>query len=175
MLLRKFCLVSAATFAALGLGHVAAQELYKYVDKNGKVTYSDVKPKPGEKAAKVNVDHKDNVVPAYRPKGDGDGGSEGRPSADRNKEGKAEQAKKASAIESAEKKLADAKKALEEGREMTAEDAVTSVGRNEKGKPTGVNRVMPKPEYQERVTRLEEAVKTAEENLAKIKSENAGK
>lgn len=155
-----------------------AQELYKYVDKDGKVTYSDVKPKPGEKATKVNVDHKDNVIASPKRKTDTEG--DNKETRDRSKDAKAsDQTKKANAIEAAEKRLADAKKALEEGREMTADDTIVRVGRNEKGGQSGANQVIPKPEYHERVAKLEEAVKAAEENLAKVKADvkadNAGK
>lgn len=153
---------------------VSAQDLYKYVDKNGKVTYSDVKPKPGEKATKVNVDHKDNVVASHKRKVENDG--EGKDTArDAKEDKKAAAAKRESAIEAAEKRVADAKKALERGSEMTAEDSTIRVGRNAKGAPSGANTVIPKPAYTERVAKLEADVKEAEENLQKVKSENAGK
>ena len=54
-------------------------------------------------------------------------------------------------VETAREQLAEATKALEDGREPTEEERQIVVGRDKKGKPTGVNSLIRKPEYYERI------------------------
>ena len=58
--LRVMSIVCIASFAISAY----AQELWKYTDKNGKVTYSDKAPTLGEKAERVTPDTTGTVIPA---------------------------------------------------------------------------------------------------------------
>ena len=44
--------------------NASAQALYKYTDKDGKISYSDRVPKPGEKAELVTTDLETNIMAA---------------------------------------------------------------------------------------------------------------
>ena len=55
-------LASAVALTATGPGY--AQALWKYTDKDGKVTYSDKAPKKGENAQVVTSDPAANVIEA---------------------------------------------------------------------------------------------------------------
>lgn len=142
-----------------------AQELWKYTDKNGKVTYSDKGPLAGEKAERVNADTLGTVIPAaknlYEGKPQGSANVISR-AADR--EAVRENYRKL--VEAAREELEQARKALESGREPTQEERQIVVGRGKDGKPTGVNALNPKPEYFERIAAQEAAIKKAEENVA---------
>ena len=57
--MKRFSLVLLLTLASL---QASAQVLYKYVDANGKVTYSDRAPRAGEKAERITADSTTNVI-----------------------------------------------------------------------------------------------------------------
>ena len=151
-----------AAAVAFGAGHAAyAQALWKYTDKDGKVTYSDKAPKKGETAQLVTNDPAANVIDA--PKNTGEGVPQ------KLQESKARETARASkreqlreALEGAKAELEAAKAALEEGRKPLPDEVQIVVGRSPTGAPTGANAVMRKPEYNDRVASLEEAVKKAE-------------
>jgi hypothetical protein len=160
--LKPFFSAAAAMLAAalFMTGSVLAQTtLYKYTDKDGKVTYSDKAPKPGEKAEVVKSDGKVNIMSAPSNKVDGVtqrlGDINSRAGA---RESKRDQLQ--AAVDAAKVTLEQAKKALEEGREPAPEERQIVVRKDG-------NSVMRKPEYYQRITGLEDAVKQAEENLAK--------
>lgn len=151
-----------------------AQQLYKYVDANGKVTYSDRKPKTGEKATPLNVDGNANLItvplaaraPAQGEKTAAAGGAGGAkpPTPTEILE---------SNVAKAEADLEVAKKALEDGRQPNEDERRIRVGmKTIKGKdgksvsvPSGENAVMTTEAYAERIATLEAGVKTAEANL----------
>jgi len=155
---------------------VSAQQLYKYTDKDGKVTYSDRVPKADEKAEPVDIDGKANIIPSKS-------ATPGPPAA--GKAGKAATPQKKgpdlsnlverrekirerlqAEVDAAQKSLDAAKAALENGRDIMPGETQIRVGRGKDGKPTGVNAQVQKPEYAERIAALEQAVKNAEEKLA---------
>lgn len=143
-----------------------AQQLWKYTDKDGKVTYSDKAPKPGEKAEPVTSNSSTNVVPAPSNK------VGGVPQKLDDVKARAAEREKLrdqlrKDLDVAREQLEEAKKALEEGRQPTEDERVIVVGRDKTGRPTGANTINHKPEYYERVAGLEEAVKTAEAKVAK--------
>ena len=142
-----------------------AQGLWKYTDKDGKVTYSDKAPKNGEKAVPVIADTSGTVIPADRNL------SSGKPQnsasvTSRTTERAAEREVYRKAMEAAREELEAAKKALEAGQETTQDERIIVVGRGANGQPTGVNSVATKPEYYSRIALLEDTVKKAEEKLA---------
>ena len=155
------CAISVAWLAL----SASAQELWKYTDKNGKVTYSDKAPMNGEKAERVNADTTGTVIPAAKNL------LEGKPQGSaainlRASEREAERDSYRKKMEAARDELEQAKKALEIGQEPTQEERQIVVGRNKDGQPTGVNAVNRKPEYFERIAGLEAAIRRAEEKVA---------
>lgn len=148
-------------FVACSVLAAQAQGLWKYTDKDGKVTYSDKAPKNGERAEPVIADTTGTVIPA------GKNQSSGKPqSSSPVSERAAEREKYRKALDTARDELEKAKKALEDGQDPTQEERLIVVGRGAKGQPTGVNSINRKPEYYVRIAALEEDVKRAEEKVA---------
>jgi hypothetical protein len=162
--------IGCVAFCACFAFSTGAQELWKYTDKNGKVTYSDSAPKEGEKAERVSADTTGTVIPAsknlYEGKPQGSAAVSSRAS-----EREAERDAYRKKLESARAELDQARKALETGRDPSEEERQILVGRGKDGKPTGVNAVNRKPEYYERVAGLEAAIKKAEEKVAAAEKE----
>lgn len=163
MRLRRFDIAILTLFAVFAASLADAQQLWKYVDKDGKVTYSDKPPRKDEKAEEVKNDPKANVieshkVPAAAP-AKGTAGSAATPDRAKARDDAMKN------VDAARASLDAAKKALEAGKEPQAGETQIIVGRTGEGKPTGINSVMRKPEYYERVKALEDAVTAAEKNL----------
>jgi hypothetical protein len=150
---------SVTTLVLFFLGLVVAtqadaQTLYKYVDKDGKITYSDIPPKDGEKASKVTVDKNVNLTKLNTK----DASGKEQKFADIKARGDARSAlrdKLQGEIKTAETNLEKAKKALEDGRDPLEGETRIVVGKNS-------NSVQRTPEYFARIEALEEAVKKAE-------------
>lgn len=162
---KQLCAFLVLFIAASG---VQSQQLWKYVDKDGKVTYSDKPPKKGEKAEEVKSDPKANILETQR------GGAVGKESAasqtlkDINSRAAAKADKREQlrdAVNNAREELEAAKKALEDGREPLPDEVQIVVGRTKDGAPTGRNAGVRKPEYYKRIEGLEAAVKKAEAAL----------
>ncbi len=132
------------------------QTLWKYTDKDGKVTYSDRAPKTGEKAEPVAMNPSANIIDAPKAK------PTAAPKADEGKAGTPEANNLRKLWEAAKEELDAAKKALADGREPTDDERQIVVGRDAKGVPTGSNTIMRKPAYYERIAGLEEAVRKAQ-------------
>jgi hypothetical protein len=149
--MKRFSLVLLLALASL---QAAAQVLYKYVDANGKVTYSDRAPKAGEKAERITADSTTNVInsPAASRGGaiiKSAGNTSGRA---------AERDKLKASVDAAEIDLERAKKALEAGQAPQEGEQIIVV------RATG-NAVLRTDAYRERIASLESAVKAAEEKL----------
>lgn len=149
--MKRFSLV---LFLALVSLQAAAQVLYKYVDANGKVTYSDRAPKAGEKAERITADSTTNVInsPAASRGGvviKSGGNANGRA---------AERDKLKASVDAAEIDLERAKKAFEAGQAPQEGEQIIVV------RATG-NAVLRTDAYRERIASLESAVKAAEEKL----------
>ena len=149
--------VSIACFAASAV----AQGLWKYTDKNGKVTYSDKAPGASEKAEPVIADTTGTVVPAEKNLYKGAPQRSATVSS-RASQREAERDIYRKNVDSAREELELARKALEDGREPTSEERQIVVGRGKGGQSTGVNAVIRKPEYYERIAIQEAAIKNAE-------------
>jgi len=135
----RIALVAATAFCATA----AAQTLYKLVDKNGKITYSESRPKEFDgQVIELNIDPNANraVLPKYDPAKVPPGGM--TPEAMAN-------------INQAQQKLAAAKNALDEAK---ANPEMTRMG-----KVGGGAREVVSPEYEARVAKLEQDVRDAEE------------
>jgi Domain of unknown function (DUF4124) len=189
--MKRFSLVLLLALASL---QASAQVLYKYVDANGKVTYSDRAPKAGEKAERIQADTKTNVIssPVSASGGASNNGKEG--SADINvrvKERAALRDTLKGQVDAARAELERAKLALEEGKTPregeqriivkpatvkakdgtivtvpTVANPVSSpaIG-NLTPTPAGQNVVTRTDAYSERIAGLEAAVKEAEAKL----------
>jgi hypothetical protein len=161
----RFRLVSIACVAWFAVS-ASAQDLWKYTDKNGKVTYSDKAPIDGEKAVKVTADTTGTVIPGGS-KNVREGKAPGGAAVDtRASEREALREDFRKKLDLARQELDDAKKALDGGRDPTEDERQIVVGRGKDGKPTGANTSVRKPEYYERIAGLEAAVKKAEEKVA---------
>src|SRR5258706_1287173 len=149
-----------ASLALIAVSPVAtAQALYKYTDKDGKVTYSDKAPKPGEKAELVKSDSNVNVMTA--PSNKVDGVKQSLQDVNARAAARAALRDKMKAdVDAARSQLEQAQKALEDGREAAPEERQIVVRKDG-------NSVLRQPEYYDRIAALEAAVKQAEENLAK--------
>ena len=168
--MKRFSLVLFLTLASL---QASAQALYKYVDANGKVTYSDKAPKAGEKAERMIADTTTNIIssPAAR------GGVVVRSAGNANGRA-AERDKLKALVDAAEMDLERAKKALEAGQTpLEGEQRIVVKTATIKGKdgkmvtvPTGQNAVLQTEEFRERLAGLESAVKVAEEKLAQAQT-----
>ena len=135
----------------------AAQTLYKLIDKNGKVTYSESPPKEFDgKVIRMDIDPKANT--ATLPK----------PSASPAQETESEKIIRrptpatggGDKVSAARDKLEAAKKALKDAQDNPGESDVARMGN--KG---GGTRPVPTEEYQKRLDVLQEGVRKAEEEL----------
>ena len=156
---RKSSHAAAIVFgiALLCAGAASAQTLYKLIDKNGKVTYSESPPKEFDgKVIRMDIDPKANT--ATLPK----------PSATPREETPSEKILRrptpptggADKAQAARDKLEAAKKALKDAQDNPGEGDVQRVGN--KG---GFTRPVPTDEYQKRLEALQEGVRKAEEEL----------
>ena len=143
--------VIVGMLAALVPGVVAAQTtLYKLIDKNGKVTYSDSPPKNFDgQVIPVDIDTKRNSATINTP-----GTAQGAKAFD---EKQAADERASASVKAAEAKLEAAKKALADARENPREGEVNRVGN-----AGGFTRPVPTEAYEKRIANLEEAVKAAE-------------
>ncbi|MBL8517081.1 MAG: DUF4124 domain-containing protein [Betaproteobacteria bacterium] len=165
--------LSLIFFALLLPGFAVAQTstVYKHVDKDGKVTYSEKPPakdgpkadaKPEKPAAKkLDMDKERNVIKSYVPKSSSEGESGTRAFDKRLERNNQLQAK----LEEAQKELDEARAALEAGKDPQ-DDEWQTVGAAS-GRPTRI----PTEAYHQRVKSLEQAVKNAEEKLKRVEVE----
>lgn len=149
ILIQRCALAAAVTLAVLP--DALAQTLYKLIDKNGKVTYSESPPKNFDgKVIRMDIDPNANT--ATMPKG----------SALRDEGAAARAASADDAVRAARQRLEDAKKALADARDNPGEGDIARMGN--KG---GGTRPQPSEDYQKRLAKLEGDVKEAEEALEK--------
>lgn len=161
----NFLLIVSAACTAFFAISASAQELWKYTDKDGKVTYSDKAPTDGAKAQRVNADTAGTVIPASK---NVLGGATQSSATISNRASTREATRDLfrKQVDDARDALDAAIKALETGREASEEERQIVVGRGQKGQPTGANAVLRKPEYEQRIALLEDEVKKAEANVA---------
>jgi hypothetical protein len=160
-------LVLAIVFFAGALG-AQTSAVYKHVDKDGKVTYSEKPPakdapKAEEKPAnakKLDMDNERNVIKSYAPKSSADGVGGTRAFDKRIERNNTLRAQ----LEEAQRELDDAKTALEEGKDPQ-EDEWQTVGVAQ-GRPARI----PSEAYHQRIKALEQAVKNAEEKLKRAET-----
>ena len=140
-----FALAFAAALPA------AAQTLYKLIDKNGKVTYSDTPPKDFDgKVVPMEVDPNRNRATLTNP------GDAQRALADKARASNAADDE----LKRAQERLEAARRSLADARENPREGEVGRVGN-----VGGGARPVPTEAYEKRLAALEEAVRAAEEDV----------
>ena len=159
--LNIYALATTLALLAMQVENVGAQELYKYTDKNGKVTYSDKKPKPGEKAVRVDVDPNVNLMSSAPAVRNGVVQTPEEISSRLRERASRENVEKAT-LDAAQADLDIAKKALEDGREPREDERRIIVRKDS-------NSVLITEAYRTRIAGLEADVKRAEEALEAVK------
>ena len=141
------------TVLAVASGPLAAQTLYKLIDKKGKVTYSDSPPKDFDgQVIPVEIDPKRNSATINTP-----GLLEGARAID---EKQAAAAKANERVRLAQEKLDAARKNLASARDNPQEGEMERMG-----KAGGGTRAVPSADYEKRIALLEGAVRAAEAEL----------
>lgn len=149
---------------ALGLASAPsgadAQTLYKLIDKNGKVTYSEKPPKDYDgKVIRLDIDPNANTATLPKPP---------PPPAPEVKEGSARPAparepSRADRVAVAQARLESARKAFIDARDNPKEGDINWIGN-----VGGGARQVPSESYARRLVDLEASVKEAEENLRRV-------
>jgi hypothetical protein len=144
-------LIAACAFSA------SAQVVYKLIDKNGKVTYSETAPKdfPG-KVIKLEFDPNANTATLAKPAAP-TGETAGSRSESKRRSAQQEAIAR---LNAAQEKLEAAKKALQEARDNPAEGDILMVG-----KVGGGVRHIPSEAYQQKLDKLAQELKDAEDEL----------
>jgi len=156
--LARMSIATAAALALLASAAAVAQTLYKLVDKNGKVTYSETPPKEFDgKVIPLDIDPSRNTatLPKYTPPEKPKGGGIAAP-----------RSNDAAAVGMARERVEAARKALADARANPQEgdfDRICIAG--------GGTRPVPSAEYQKRLEKLEGDVRKAEDNLARLESQ----
>ncbi len=154
----------AALAAAVVLGlafPAAAETLYKLIDRNGKVTYSNEEPKEFDgKVIRMDVDPNANKASLGVPPTDA-GESHDRAKAKGAARETAKAQNHAERVQAAQEKLDAAREAYEQARDHPTEGVDVRYVGNVKGG----TRAVPSEDYQKRLDRLEHAVKEAEDEL----------
>lgn len=142
--------VLLAAACSLAASIAFAQTLYKLVDKNGKVTYSETAPKPGEfDGAVTRIEVNPNANTATLPK------YEGRAADPATNPGGRSPSRNA-----AQQRVDAARKALADARDNPSAEEVTRVGTK-----SGFTRPVESEDYKAKLAKLEADVKAAEEEL----------
>ena len=148
-MLRAAGLVAAGFFAAAA----SAETLYKLIDRNGKVTYSESKPKTFDgEVIRIDIDPNANTATLEKPKPPAPGQRAGGPTP-------AQQAEEARLGE-ARQRAYRARIALQEAKDNPKEGDMMMVG-----KLGGGVRTIPSEAYQQRLDRLEAVARSAQEEL----------
>ncbi len=153
--MKSVLLAMAVAAGVLLAPDVEAQTLYKLIDKNGKITYSESAPKPGEFDGQViRMDIDPNANRATLPKAE--------PGAFRSKENDLPPP----AVLNARDKFARAQQALAEARAKPGEGDMQRMG-----SVGGAGaRLVPTEAYQQRLAQLEKDVHDAEEEVRRAES-----
>ena len=159
-------LAIAALAAAFAIS-ASAQTLYKLIDKNGKVTYSEAKPKDFDGQV-IRIDIDPNANTATLPKGNPAPGAGGEGTRERGTRSTGNAAK-----DDAEARIAQARATLEAAK-RALQDARDNPGDEDRqlvGKVGGGARTILSDAYVQRLEKLEQDVKNAEDELRRAEKE----
>jgi hypothetical protein len=161
---------SAATIAllalALGCTGASAQTLYKLVDRNGKVTYSDTVPK--DFRGRVIPLQIDSEMNSSAPSPSAGQESDGRSAAPAEETDRRRPVNDVAPIEAARRKAQAARKAFEDVRDNSTPDDWIYVNPDKNRRKV---RRYPKPEYAARLVELERLAIVAEQELDNLERE----
>jgi hypothetical protein len=147
-------LIRGLALARAGAARAAnADTLYKLIDKNGKVTYSEEKPKQFDGQV-IRLDIDPNATTVTLPKA----APPGSAAADARKPNPA-----VGRLEAAQDRLERAKAALQDARDHPRDDELARVGN-----VGGFTRPVPSEAYLQRLSRLEEEVRNAEQAVTQL-------
>ena len=147
--------VAAGVFCA----GACAETLYKLIDKNGKVTYSESKPKTFDgQVIRIDIDPNANTATLEKPQPAAAG--EGRANRERGERKSPAQMDEEARIAQARERLAAAQKALQDAKDNPKDGDMMMVG-----KVGGGVRNIPSDAYQQRLDGLEAEVKNAQDDL----------
>jgi hypothetical protein len=156
-----------ASIAALLVPAAGAETLYKLIDRNGKVTYSESPPKDFDgKVIRMDIDPKANTAVApKRPPAEATATSKAAPAGS--------VASRGSSIELAREKLQKARAAYEDARDNPKDEDYRNVGAGGGGMhgmgARGPSRILT-DDYQLRLAGLENVMKQAEEELRSLEN-----
>ena len=162
---------NTARWAAMGAALLvaalpaAAQTVYKLIDKNGRVTYSNEEPKDFDgKVIRMDVDPNANKASLGVPKDTGQSHEQAKAKGAARENAKAQT--QADRVQAAQEKLDAAREAYEQARDHPVEGTdIRYVGN-----VIGGTRAVPTDDYQTRLDGLERAVKDAEDELRQANS-----
>jgi Domain of unknown function (DUF4124) len=157
--MRSIIAIAIAATLALPAG---AETLYKLIDKNGKVTYSEEKPKSFDGQV-IRIDIDTNANTATLPKPPPAGGANRAKSEDP----QVKRDRQEDRVRIAREKVEAARKALEDAQNNPGEGEITFIG-----KVGGGARPVPSEAYQARLLQLEQKLKMAEEELRVVEKES---
>jgi Domain of unknown function (DUF4124) len=163
---RRFVLHAVlAAAAALFASAASADVLYKLIDKSGKVTYSEEKPKNFDgQVIRLDIDPNANTATMPKPASGANSG-EPTPAGRRPADGAAKKPDAEERIAKARERLEGAQKALQAARDNPAEGDMEILG----NKGGGV-RMIPSADYQKKLDRLQQDVNSAGEELRRLES-----
>lgn len=148
--------IAVAALVVLAIPVASAQTLYKLIDRNGKVTYSEKAPKDFDgKVVPLNIDPNANTATLPKP------AAAARPETESEKVGRPHATAAAhDKVQPARDKVEAAKKALQDAIDNPRESEIERMG-----KKGGGTRPVQSEDYQKRIAALEENVRRAEEEL----------
>ena len=147
--------LAAVACAALFSAAAAAETLYKLIDKNGKVTYSEEKPKSFDgQVIRLDIDPNANTATLEKPQPPAPGAN--RPLGEAPAGVRPEDVR----VSRARVRLEAAQKALQDARDNPQEGDVMRIG-----KVGGGARSAPSDAYQQRLDGLDADVKNAQDEL----------
>ena len=159
-MLSNIVLRAAAGLAAgLLCAAASAETLYKLIDKNGKVTYSESKPKTFDgQVIQINIDPNANTATLEKPQPKAIG--EGTVNRQRGETKSPSQMDDEARVAQARERLDRAQKALQDAKDNPQDGDMMMVG-----KVGGGVRNIPSDAYQARLDRLEADVRSAQDDL----------
>lgn len=167
MSLSRLAIAALAALAAAFAVSASAETLYKLIDKNGKVTYSETAPKSFDgQVIRIDIDPNANTATLPKPgAAPAKGGEAARERGNRNT-GNAAKDDAEARIAQAREKLEAAKRAQQDARDNPGPDDLQLVG-----KVGGGARTILSEEYTQRLEKLEQDVKNAEDELRRAEKE----
>jgi hypothetical protein len=159
-----FAVIFAAAFAV----SASAATLYKLIDKKGKVTYSEEKPKNFDgQVIPMEIDPNANTATLPKPAPAAKGVEEGARRGPRDDPRATQRASVEERIRVAREKVENARKALDEAKASPGEEDVTFIG-----KVGGGARPVPTEQYLQKIAQLEKTLRDAEEELRVAEKES---